>query len=187
MKRGGYLRRKSLKPRVGALGFVKKRSKNGTQAWIRAIPISQNHGSGILQKKLWRLVSDYVRIRDWYEYGTCVATGKRIEHWKDGQAGHFRPYSICRGIFKFDERNIFLQSARSNSWGGYDDWIVFEAEVTRRTGEDKDSMDRLNLAHELKLNDSMVIEKIRDILDLMEDLPEKPDYYARVRALSTDA
>ena len=170
---------------TGGKPRTKRRSGqiNASTAWIRAIPISQGHGSGILQKKLWRLVSDLVRIRDWYEYKVCVATGKKIEHWTLGDAGHFRPYSICRGIFKFDERNIFLQSKRSNGFGEYDDWIAFEDEVVRRTSYDKAGMDRLNLAHELKLNDSMVIEKMRDILSKMKDLPEKPEYYARVLLL----
>ena len=116
------------------------------EKWIKAIPQSQNHGSGILQKKLWRLVSDYCRIRDWYAYeGKCVATGAKIGHWRLGQAGHFRPYSTCRGMFKFDERNIFLQSPRSNSWGGYDDWINFEYNVICRTGNDRKMLDKINL------------------------------------------
>lgn len=153
--------------------------------WIKAIKLSGGeHGSGILQKKLWRLVSDFVRIRDWYAYnGQCVATGRKIGHWREGHAGHFRPYSICRGIFKFDERNIFLQSAKSNNWGGYDDWIAFEDEVVRRTSYDKAGMDRLNLAHELKLNDTMVIEKMRDIIEEMAELKERPEYYERVVSL----
>lgn len=151
--------------------------------WVKAIP-EGSHGSGTLQKRLWRLVSDYCRVRDWYKYnGRCVATGKRIERWQDGDAGHFRPYSICRGIFKFDERNIFLQSKKSNGFGEYDDWIAFEAEVMRRIVHDKAGMDRLNLATELKLNDSMVIEKMKDILLKMKELPEQPEYYLRVMKL----
>ena len=104
---------------------VKPKAIKASQTkWIKAVPQSPSHGSGTLQKRLWRLTSDFTRIRDWYKYnGRCVATGKRIERWQDGDAGHFRPYSICRGIFKFDERNIFLQSKRSNGFGEYDDWI----------------------------------------------------------------
>ena len=160
-----------------------KALKASQAKWIKAVPSTGTHGSGTLQKRLWRLVSDFVRIRDWHKYKTCVATGKIIERWQDGQAGHFRPYSICRGIFKFDERNIFLQNAKSNRWGGYDDWIAFEDEVVRRTSYDKDGMDRLNLAYELKINDSMVIEKMRDIIQKMGELKEQPEYYARVLLL----
>ena len=44
----------------------------------------------------------------------------------------------------------------------------------------KIEFDKLNLSHELKINDSMVIEKMKDILEKMKDLPEQPAYYARV-------
>lgn len=160
-----------------------KNSKS--EAWIKAIPPATGHGSGNLQKRLWRLVSDFVRIRDFYLYkGACVATGRVIGHWNMGDAGHFRPYSICRGMFKFDERNIFLQSKRSNGFGEYDDWIAFEDEVVRRTSYTKAALDKINLGYELKINDTLVKEKMRDILKKMKDLPELPEYYNRVISLS---
>lgn len=180
------LRRKSLKPRVKALGLKDSpvRLKMGDRAWIKAIPYSKtNHGAGVLQKRLWTLTSHFVRIGDWHKYKVCVATGKKIEHWSDGQAGHFRPYSTCRGIFKFDTRNIFLQSASSNGWGGYDDWIAFENEVIRRTGMDRKAIDKANLEHELKLNDSMVIEKMKEMLEAIKYLPEQPAYFERAYRL----
>jgi len=185
MKRSGFLRRKSLKPRVAALGLknATKGSKLTDKAWLRAIPPNPSHGSGTTQKRLWRLTSDFVRIRDWYEYKRCVATGKQIEHWTQGQAGHFRPYSTCRGIFKFDTRNIFLQSPSSNSWGGYDDWIAFEKEVKRRTGMDKAAIDKVNLEHDVRLNDSMVVEKIKEMLLAIKYLPEQPAYFERAYRL----
>ena len=86
-------------------------------------------------------------------------------------------------MFKFDERNIFLQSKRSNGFGGYDDWIAFEDEVVHRTSHNKESMDRLNLANGIKITNTMVIEKMKDILEEMKDLPEWPEYYSRVLLL----
>lgn len=80
------------KSRPKALGLSNKiglrGSKLASKAWIKAIPPSTSHGTGTLQKRLWRLVSDFVRIRDWYKYGTCVATGVKIENWRSGDAGH---------------------------------------------------------------------------------------------------
>lgn len=154
------------------------------EKWMKAVPESKSHGSGSLQKRLWQLTSDFVRIRDWYAYkGLCIATNRRIMRWKDGDAGHFRPYSVCRGMFKFDERNVFLQSKRSNGFGEYDDWINFEANIFLRTRQDKASLDKLNLTFELKVNDFLVIEKMKDILGKMEQLQEKPEYYERVVTL----
>lgn len=152
--------------------------------WIKAIPESQAHGSGTLQKRLWKLVSDFVRIRDWHKHKTCVATGKYISRWQDGQAGHFKAYSSCNGMFKFDERNIYMQSAQSNSWGGYEDWIKYETELLRRNGYGLPEITEWNLEHKgEKPTDSKVIEKMEDILEKMKALNEQPDYYKRVMSL----
>lgn len=151
--------------------------------WAKAIPESQAHGSGSLQKRLWRVVSDYVRIRDWYKYkGRCVATGRLINHWTDGQAGHFISYAKCNGMFKFDVRNIHLQSARSNSWGDYEDWKGYEQELKRR-GLDVEFLHSQNRSTQLKLYDTDVIEEIRSLLEEFKELPEKPAYYQRVMEL----
>jgi hypothetical protein len=151
--------------------------------WIKAIKLSGGeHGSGILQKKLWRITSDCVRIRDYYQYGTCVATGAKLGHWMASQAGHFIAYSVCRGMFKWDTKNIHAQSASSNSWGGMEIGHSFGEELERR-GYNLDDLRATNNATELKVNDTMVVEKMREILLMMKRLPEKPDYYARVISL----
>ena len=108
IKRKKFLKRTAIKP---------KKVPKGTDAWIRAIPQGR-HGSGHLQKRLWRLTSDMVRISDFYKYGgKCVATGKQLATWNDGQAGHFKSWQKCNGMYKFNTNNIFLQSAYSNSSG----------------------------------------------------------------------
>ena len=169
----------------GMTGGVKRKTPL-QEAWVKAIPYSANHGAGI-QKKLWRLISDYVRIRDWYKYGVCVATGVRIEHWKEGHAGHFKAYSKCNGMFKFDERNVHLQSPRSNSWGGYEDWIAYENELLKRYEYGLPEIDKWNLELQgTNITNTMVIEKMRDIIQKMGELKEKPEYYERVISLSTD-
>ncbi len=147
--------------------------------WIKSIPESKAHGSGTYQKRLWRLVSDYVRIHDWYKYHKCIATGRYIDHWKDGQAGHFISYSKCNGIFKFDIDNIFLQSAYSNAWGDYDDWLEFEKQIKLR-GIDTDKLRTRNRDTGLKMSVSEIQDKMLDILNKMKDLKEQPEYYKRV-------
>lgn len=152
--------------------------------WIKAIPESPSHGTGTLQKRLWRLVSDYVRIRDWYVYrGKCVATGRFIPHWNQSNAGHFKPYSKCNGLFKFDPRNVFMQYSQSNIMGSYEDWIAFEAEITRRTGMTRHDIDSINSQFSLKFTNQDIVVRMGTILELMGDLPEQPVYYNRVAEL----
>lgn len=177
------LKRKSR--RLG--GVVAKKQSKGLEAWLKAIPESQSHGSGTLQKRLWRVKSDYVRIRDWYGFNKkCVATGKILERWQDGQAGHFKAYSKCNGLYKFHENNIHLQGAQSNAWGDKDDWKFFENELIRRYGKAfVESIEIVNRDYPLRIHDSMVVDEIKRTLKLMETLPEVPSYYERVVELST--
>lgn len=157
------------------------------EKWIKAIPESQVHGSGTLQKRLWRLTSDYVRIRDWYAHnGLCVATGRKIAHWSEGQAGHFKAYSVCNGIFKFDPINIHMQAASSNSWGTSDDWFSYEEEILKRHGTTRAEINELNRLTSLKtLGVQTLKEQMLRILTLIAHLPEQPDYFPRVKMLLT--
>lgn len=150
--------------------------------WVKAIPPSEAHGSGTLQKRLWRLVSDYVRLRDWHAFdGRCVATGVKLKHWSLGNAGHFKPYSKCNGLFKFDPSNIHLQAAISNKLGTMEDGALYSKELRRRYGENIEwEISYNNNATPLKIQTWEVIEKMRDIISLMAELPEKPAYYERV-------
>lgn len=157
------------------------------QKWIKAIPFQQgNHGSGILQKKLWTLVSSFVRIRDFYDYGTYVDNGEPIKHWRASDAGHFIAYSVCRGMYKFCENNIHAQSPRSNSWGSMEVGHAYAEELGNR-GYLIENLRAENRDTPLKVNDTLVVEKMRDILQKMDALPEKPDYYDRVTSLLHEA
>lgn len=88
-------------------------------------------------------------------------------------------------MFKFDERNIHLQSARSNSWGGMEIGHNFANNLMSR-GTDVEDLRIINRDTPLKVNDTMVIEKMRYILSKMKDLPEKPKYFDRVMKLLSE-
>lgn len=150
--------------------------------WVRSIPQAQGHGSGELQKRLWRLVSDYCRIRDWYQYKRCVATNDYIMNWKESDAGHFISYSICNGMFKFDIWNVHMQSKRSNAWGGQSLGHSFGEELKRRYGESIiDELKAENRKHVgEKVDNELVVQEMIDILELMKSLPEQPEYFERV-------
>jgi len=66
-----------------------------------------------LDKKLWRIVSEYVRRRDANYGGLCLCpTCGAPKHWKEMDAGHF--ISRDRKSTKFDERNIHAQCPACN-------------------------------------------------------------------------
>jgi hypothetical protein len=164
---------------------IPKGSTNRTKVpkWVLSIP-KGSHGSGDLQKRLWRVVSDFVRIRDWTKYGSCVATGTRIEHWKDGDAGHFVPYSKCNGLFKFNPMNIHLQSKSSNGWGGFDQGAKYAATLTQRYGPSAvELIETENRVTPLKFTTAEILDMMGDYLNLMGHFGEQPAYYQRAREL----
>ena len=179
--KSAFLAKKST---LGKISGNKKKLQS-LPNWLKAIPESQSHGSGTYQKRLWKLTSDYVRIRDFYAYGCCVATGKRFETWKESHAGHLKPYTKCNALFKFDTRNIHAQHGNSNKWGNFDTFRDFE-KVVRNRGYDFDAFERENnKANGASLRDPEVLEEIKKRLILMKDLPEKPEYFERAFELFT--
>lgn len=176
------LKKKSSSPRKKQLSTLPK--------WIKAIP-EGSHGSGTYQKRLWKLVSDYCRIRDWYKYdGYVVDKPERVEHWSHGDGGHFIPYTKCNGMFKFSPLNVHLQSKSGNAWGGSLVGFPFGKELERRYGNYYITM--LNEENKAYHNESIrtanIVEAMGTILLLMDELEEKPIYYERVlelRSLST--
>lgn len=59
---------------------------------------------------LWKLVSEYVRRRDDGQCFTCPTK----KQWKEMQAGHFIPQSLCNTDFKYMETNVHCQCYRCN-------------------------------------------------------------------------
>ena len=169
----GIRRKSGIKP--------KKPSKGEVPIWLKCVPEGQ-HGSGTLQKRLWRLTSDYCRIRDWHKFGgKCVATGKYLETWNHGQGGHFKSWQKCNGMYKFHPDNIHLQTAWSNSWGDKDDWQQFEEELIRRYGEQHLlKIEVQNGSTQARITPAMVRQDIELKISLIAQLPEKPPYWNRL-------
>jgi hypothetical protein len=74
-----------------------------------------------LKKKLWRIMSEYVRVRDSDNKGYVVcSTCDNTYYWKDpkgrSQAGHFWPKKHTPPLY-YDEKNISVQCSYCNSVG----------------------------------------------------------------------
>jgi hypothetical protein len=102
--------------------------------WFKSLPTG-SHGNTPAQKKYWKVVSDYVRERDWKKYGYCVSCKTKILDWKTGDAAHFKRYSVCNSYFKFHPDNIALSCKNCNR---NDDGVVghaFGEELIKRYGK----------------------------------------------------
>jgi hypothetical protein len=160
----------------------------GSSAWLGGIP-QGTHGSTIIQRKLWKVTSDFKRISDWYDFGgKCISCNCRVEHWSVLQGGHYRAWSICRGYSKFSFENIFGQCAFCNSAGGRinkDTHSVghnFGMGIVERYGLDRlMELENYESKPTAKMDDFIMVEMIKDIIIKMDVLPEKPSYYQNAR------
>ena len=176
--------RKPLKRRkIARRSAATKKTIKGLPAWLKAIPEGK-HGSGTLQKRLWRLTSDFVRIRDWVEFGEFIDTGERIIHWNDAQGGHWRSWPECNGMFKFNEMNIHAQTARGNSWPTSQTWENYRRNLVNRYSEEfVIAIDASNKNWPSKITTALVLKEIDRKLTLLSLLPTQPPYYNRVMKL----
>jgi hypothetical protein len=102
--------------------------------WFRSLPPG-SHGFTPSQKKAWKVVSDYVRQRDWEKYKRCVSCGTYLESWQKGQAGHYRAWGSSNGLFKYNLKNIALQCASCNQISDGKIGHAFGEELKRRHGD----------------------------------------------------
>lgn len=181
---------KASKPRKTLKKAKTSLKTPSTEVWLKKIPLG-SHGTGIYQKKLWRVVSDTVRISDWYDFnGKCISCGKYLPHWSAFHAGHYRPFSVCKGYDKFNKINIFLQCPFCNSAGGRinkDTHSVghnFAVNIVVRYGLERlEFLEQFTNKPPQKLDTPVVIGLIKEHIKLMEKLPEKPDYWYTVKDL----
>lgn len=63
--------------------------------------------------KLWKIFSEWIRLRDADENGycVCITSGRRV-HWKECDAGHF--ISSRHLNTKYNEKNVNAQSRHDN-------------------------------------------------------------------------
>lgn len=67
-----------------------------------------------LSRKLWKIVSEYIRRKDADEDGTVKCfTCLNTHHWKEIDAGHYVPSSVSLAL-RFNEKNVHPQCTACN-------------------------------------------------------------------------
>ena len=151
--------------------------------WIGKIPLG-SHGSGAIQKKYWKVTSDFVRIRDAYSYGGRCVSCPRTMQWQDLQAGHAKAWAVCHGYSKWDMDNIFGQCPYCNKSGDALTGRAFTDEIRRRHGKKRlDYIESLSRVPLEKIEDHILVGLMKVRLQEMADLPEQPEYYYQVKYL----
>ncbi len=151
--------------------------------WLSKIP-QGSHGSKIVFKKLWKVISDYVRIRDFIAYKRCISCSKAISRWKEWQAGHYVAFSVCRGWSKYDTDNIFGQCAYCNT--GYNANVTahnFRETIKSRYGQERlDYLDSFSKKPLDKLDEYDACIRMENILKEISKLKYKPSYFTKIKS-----
>lgn len=129
MKRSGFKRKlKAVSPKKKELQDALEELYNVKLTYWRYVGIK-----GIY----WSLLSQYVRIRDFNTYGTCISCGRKFSSWKESQAGHYAPAGNCGFALLFDKRNINAECAGCNNPRFSPGKLIpYRANLVNRYGED---------------------------------------------------
>ena len=88
-----------------------------------------------IKGKYWVLLSEYVRKRDYLNYGRCITCNKRVSDWRELQAGHFAPASNCGFGLLFDPDNVHGECPYDNGFNeGH--LIHYKTNLIKRYGEE---------------------------------------------------
>lgn len=153
--------------------------------WIGGIPHG-SHGNTSIQKKAWKVTSDYSRISDFNKYGgVCPGCNEwKFDTWKDGQAGHWKAWGSIHAYGKYELKNLCMICSTCNKYENGQIGFNIGAELLDRHGIDvHDYINRVDIENTgKKLDDIILVGLIEILIDKMKYLPEKPDWYDKVVA-----
>lgn len=135
--------------------------------WFRSIPLG-SHGSNPTQKRYWKVVSNLVRQRDFKKYhGKCVSCNARLERWEDGQAAHWKAWSVCNSYSKYELLNLALSCSNCNRLSDGQIGTLFGKELQRRYGVNVLTLieEGSNKLRGVKMQDYEIVARVEKLLE----------------------
>ena len=132
-----------------------------------------------LKDKLWKLFSQYIRLRDaeWNGNAPCISCGKVI-FWKDLDAGHFIAKN-SGDFFYFLEDNVHAQCPYCNRFL-HGNLLNYRRRLIDKMGEDKveelEYQSQLNVRLELNKIDLDYEDLIRVYKDKLNELKKNKSF-----------
>lgn len=132
--------------------------------------------SGI-KGKAWKILSDYVRMRDFVKYKSCISSNTKILNWNDTDAGHYVTMGGHGALVGFSDINIHAQSKSENAWGGMEAGARYRDNLVKRYGENILSDIEALKNQSVKADDWFFLEKIKEIYTKFQELKKQyPNY-----------
>lgn len=88
-----------------------------------------------IKGKLWRVFSDFIRLRDYKKYGRCITCNRKKEYG-ELQAGHYLAAGNCGFGLLFDEENVHAECNYDNAFN-QNHQIEYRKNLISRIGRDK--------------------------------------------------
>lgn len=98
-----------------------------------------------IKGKFWAVFSEYIRKRDFKQFGGRCITCGQVKDYSELQAGHFAPAGNCGFSLLFDEMNVHAECQYDNAFNS-GHLIHYKTNLARRYGQDlvDDLEDRYN-------------------------------------------
>lgn len=133
-----------------------------------------------LKEKLWKIFSEYIRLRDaeWNGYAPCISCGKNA-FWKDLDAGHFIAKN-SGDYFYFLEENVHAQCSHCNRFL-HGNLLNYRMRLVNKIGQDEvqklEYQSQLGVRLELNKNCKLDYEDlIRVYKDKLVELKKNKSY-----------
>lgn len=145
-----------------------------------------------VKDKAWAILSDYVRMRDFITYGTCISSGRRIYDWRESDAGHYESMAGHGALVGFSDLNVHMQSKNDNQLSSMATGAKYRDELISRYGEGIIAKITRMKNSTVKADDWFFIERIEDVnrmfMALAEmhpshDFPEYVNYQLKLEKL----
>jgi cytochrome c553 len=121
----------------------------------------------------WSLISKYVRLRDFINYGTCISCGRAFSKWNEAQAGHYAPAGNCGFALLFDKKNINAECASCNNPRFSPGKLIpYRSNLVKRYGEEYVKALDDAYARKVMMKEYTKKEYETEILKLQEEIKE---------------
>lgn len=100
------------------------------------IHTNTSRGKDALAKKAWVITSEFVRMRDFINYGYCVSCRCKIQNWKLSDPAHYHSFSGNGASSGFNLMNMHMSCKNCNGFRGAAAGHEMAEEITKRYGSE---------------------------------------------------
>ena len=153
---------------------MSKKFKEATKAipWYGKVQASRYKG---VKGKAWKVTSDFTRCRDYILFKVCASCPRKIEDWKETDAGHYIGMASNGALIGFSTKNIHMQCKFCNMHASQHTGAYYRDTLLKRQ-IDLDELERLKNGT-VKADDWYFLAVLKSVYEEFQELAKKhPEY-----------